>query len=45
MELIESVVWIVTGFIPTLITMEVGWRLTSKQTKKSISSPNMSRQG
>jgi len=36
MELIESVIWIMTGFIPTLITMEVGWRLASKQRSQLV---------
>jgi len=39
MELIENVVWILGGFIGTLITMEASWRLASKQTKKSTRSP------
>lgn len=43
MELIKNVVWVLSGFIATLITMEVGWRLANKQTEKSISSPIMSR--
>jgi hypothetical protein len=35
MELIGNVVWILGGFIPALITMEVAWRLGSRLTKKS----------
>jgi hypothetical protein len=27
MEMIENIIWILTGFIPTLVTMEVGWRM------------------
>jgi hypothetical protein len=34
MEMIESVVWITTGFISTLVTMEVAWRLAKAQTRK-----------
>jgi hypothetical protein len=34
MELIENVVWIMSGFIGSLITMEVAWRLASRRTKK-----------
>ncbi len=34
MEMIESIVWIMTGFIPTLVTMEVAWRLAKAQTRK-----------
>jgi hypothetical protein len=30
MEMIESIVWVMTGFSLTLVTMEVGWRLTRK---------------
>jgi hypothetical protein len=40
MELIENIVWALSGFIPTLVGMEIGWRLASRQTKKPISSPN-----
>jgi hypothetical protein len=40
MEMIESIVWIMTGFSLTLVTMEVGWRLAKAQTKKvSIARP------
>ena len=34
MEMIESIVWITTGFISTLATMEVAWRLAKIQTRK-----------
>ena len=34
MEMIESIVWITTGFISTLATMEVAWRLAKAQTRK-----------
>jgi hypothetical protein len=40
MEIIESIVWIMTGFSLTLVTMEVGWRLAKAQTRKvSITRP------
>jgi|GraSoiStandDraft_35_1057300.scaffolds.fasta_scaffold2128618_1 hypothetical protein len=40
MEMIESIVWVMTGFSLTLVTMEVGWRLTKAQTRKvSITRP------
>jgi hypothetical protein len=40
MEMIESIVWIMTGFSSTLVTMEVGWRLAKAQTRKvSITRP------
>jgi hypothetical protein len=31
MELIEGIVWVLSGFIPTLITMEVAWRLARRK--------------
>ncbi len=27
MEVLENIIWILTGFIPTLISMELAWRL------------------
>ena len=40
MEIIESIVWIMTGFSLILVTMEVGWRLAKAQTRKvSITRP------
>lgn len=40
METIESVVWIITGFISTLIGMEIAWRLARKQAKRvSVNEP------
>jgi hypothetical protein len=27
MEMIENLLWIVTGFIPMLVSMEVAWRI------------------
>ncbi len=35
MELIESVSLILGGFIATLVSMEIGWRLASRRTKKA----------
>jgi hypothetical protein len=38
--MIESIVWIMTGFSLTLVTMEVGWSLAEAQTTKvSITRP------
>ena len=34
MEMSESIIWILSGFIPTLITMELGWRLARRQVAK-----------
>ena len=40
MEMIESIVWTVTGFISTLVTMEVAWRLAKAQARKvSVTKP------
>jgi hypothetical protein len=40
MELIESIVWIMTGFASTPVIMEVAWRLAKRQTRKaSITKP------
>ena len=25
--MIENIFWMLTGFVPTLVTMEVGWRM------------------
>jgi predicted membrane-bound spermidine synthase len=33
MEMIEDIVWIMTGLISTLVTMEVAWRMAMKKTK------------
>lgn len=45
MELIETIVWITTGFISTLITMEVAWRLAREQTTRmSINKPIVMKQ-
>ena len=35
MEMIESIVWIMTGFISTLVTMEVAWKLAKGQTRNA----------
>ena len=34
MEMIESIVWIMTGFTSTLLTMEVAWRLAKARVSK-----------
>lgn len=40
MEMIDGIIWITTGFVSTLITMEVAWRLAREQTKRtSINKP------
>jgi hypothetical protein len=40
MEMIESIFLITTGFISTVITMEVAWKLAREQTKRtSINKP------
>jgi hypothetical protein len=33
MEIIESVSWLVLGFIPALCTMELSWKITQKRAK------------
>lgn len=32
-KMIEDIVWIMTGFIPTLVAMELAWRLARRQTR------------
>jgi len=45
MEMIENIVWVMTGFISTLITMELAWRLAKGQTRiVSITKPNAMKQ-
>jgi hypothetical protein len=45
MEMIESIVWIMTGFISTLVTMEVAWRLAKAHARKvSVTKPDAMRQ-
>jgi len=40
MEMIESIVWIMTGFISTLVTMEMAWRLEKTHARKeSVTKP------
>jgi hypothetical protein len=34
-EMIENILWIITGFIPTLVTMEVGWRMGHAKRQKT----------
>jgi len=38
MEMIENIVWIMTGFISTLVIMEVGWRMGLAKKQKTTSS-------
>ena len=39
-EMIESIGWIMTGFISTLVTMEVAWRLAKAHARKvSVTKP------
>ena len=45
MEMIESIVWIMTGFISTLVTMEVAWRLSKAHARKvSVTKPTAMKQ-
>jgi len=37
MELIETVVWVMAGFIPTLVVMEAATRLASRRQEKRVS--------
>jgi hypothetical protein len=30
MEMIEGALWIMTGFIPTLVCMELAWKIAKK---------------
>jgi hypothetical protein len=40
MEMIENIVWVTTGFISTLVTMELARRLAKRQTRNvSITKP------
>ena len=42
MEMIESIVWIMTGFTSTLVTMEVALRLAKVQVRKvSVTKPTV----
>ena len=42
MEMIESIVWIMTGFTSTLVTMEVAWRLARARVRKvSVTKPTV----
>ena len=36
--MIENIVWIMTGFISTLVIMEVGWRIGLAKKQKTTSS-------
>lgn len=35
MEMIEDIVWVMSGFISTLVTMELSWRLAKGQTRNT----------
>jgi hypothetical protein len=35
MEINEGVLWIMMGFIPTLISMDIAWRLAKRQARKA----------
>jgi hypothetical protein len=40
MEMIEGVLWIMTGFIPTLVSMELAWKLAKKRVREtSVNKP------
>ena len=40
MEMIENIVWVMTGFISTLVTMELAWWLAKGQMRNvSITKP------
>ncbi len=34
MEIIANIVWIMTGFISTLVAMDVAWRIATEQAKR-----------
>ncbi|MGA9152304.1 MAG: hypothetical protein WBZ36_17145 [Candidatus Nitrosopolaris sp.] len=34
MEMIDEIVWILTGFTSTLFSMEIAWSLAKRQTRK-----------
>ncbi|MRN60542.1 MAG: hypothetical protein FIO03_00600 [Nitrosopumilales archaeon] len=40
MGLIESIVWIMTGFIPTLTTMEIAWRIANIRVREEVAMAN-----
>ena len=44
MELIEGIGWIMAGFITTLVTLELGWRLAKRHTKQSVGKPTLMKQ-
>jgi hypothetical protein len=35
MEMIEGALWIMTGFIPTLVFMELAWKLARKRIREA----------
>ncbi|HXX97958.1 MAG TPA: hypothetical protein VEL11_12680 [Candidatus Bathyarchaeia archaeon] len=36
MEIIECTLWTMTGFIPTLVSMELAWRLSKKRVRDAF---------
>jgi len=42
MEMLGTIVWMMTGFTSTLVTMEVAWRLAMAQVRKvSVTKPTI----
>jgi hypothetical protein len=37
MEIIEGALWMMTGFIPTLVSMELAWRIAKKGVRDRLS--------
>jgi hypothetical protein len=35
MVITEGILWVMMGFIPTLISMDVAWRLAKRQARKA----------
>jgi hypothetical protein len=40
MRLIERIVWIMTGCIPTLTTMEIAWRIANSRVREEPAMAN-----
>ncbi|MFZ0511163.1 MAG: hypothetical protein WAM14_06120 [Candidatus Nitrosopolaris sp.] len=38
--MIESIVWIMIGFIPTLTTMEIAWRIANRRVREEVAINN-----
>jgi hypothetical protein len=36
MEILESIAWVLTGFIPTLVSLEIGYRMRARSTSESL---------